>query len=677
MILKIAIAKDGFIDVNDNPAVSNVMTFLACLQKIFTFVDKDLQEFDGNTCKMINAHNPTNSIFIYTNQQGTFLYQITSATPYIHKNNMIWNCQTFKMEDVATINDVLSRNTFVDMKRNKRFTKSYYSETLSSNNLPLAYAGDLTKIIKVKDNFENMALNSVNITDSISTVINSIWTTRKPTFTLKIKCLVDPTGNGLTTKASDGSFNFFFPIVIADSNNVGDRLPYLTDKLIIYNWNGNTILQSAFSVADVISKYSENIKSIEVLPFDISGMEFVTGTKYETFEVGGGFYYSGGYVGAKITGQCVATDVGIFSPVGETFSTPVKIDYANDEIDLTFGGGAKGFVRTPLGNVEIDFNTYTQNDATDTDTANPNTRKGFWITLKTEGWHIGGLGKAEIPPHYINFYTDNAGQVFIQNLTTNAQELRQLERDVASKQEENKQNYVLGEVKHYETANVLDVINPLAWVGHAQQSLASATQYEFDKAKTQREYDRSLAEYKDKTQTQNLLASLTGKQISGNINLFDMIQVLNSNYFKIFVECNYYKQYGTQFGEFSYIIQPNYDYSVDVPTNAYYRQNNAFNIYDFAKNVLLLTPNDSYATTSTSVANLVLMIFGYAPIDTGKTFQIDFSDKIGLNYNIVFRLKNFLLNGNSNYNINFTNVLNFPIRRKSKVLTYNNYGKWS
>lgn len=674
--MEIAIAKDGFIDINENVVFDEYDDFLSGIRKIFNFEERELQSFDGNTCRIISAHNPVNSIFIYKNPQGTFLYQITSATPFIHLNNMIWNCQTYKMEDIETINKVLETNTFVDMKKNKRNTKAYYEIEKGVNGIILGYKGDITKVINIKDNFEKSALNSVSITNSVSTVVDAVWQTRTPAFTLKIKCLTDLTGMNLQTNASDGSYNFLFPMVISSTNIVGnEKIPKITDKLIVYDWNGS-LLQSAVSLADIISTYSESIKSIEVLPFDCSGAEFEVGTKYETFESGEGFYYSNGFVGAKITGQCKATPLGIFVPVGETFGTPIYVDYANDEIDLTFGGGARGFVRTPLGNVELDFNTFVENDAVDTNTGNSNTRKGFKITVKTEGWHIGGLAKCEIPPHYVNFYTDNAGQVFIQNLTTNAQELRQMERETIAKQQEQEQQFVFntlqksqGILSNIVTGNIGGILGNLGSIAN------NVVELEFNKSRNEREYQRSLAEYRDKTKTQSLLASLTGKQISGNINLFDMLQSLDANYFKIFVETNYYKQYANTYSAFSYIIQPDYDYSVDISTNTYYRQNQNLNDEDFAKNVILYTPTINKTTTCQTVGEMIALIFGYE-FETTKNFQIDFTDKIGLNYNIVFRLKNFIVDTETN-KINFTNILKFPIRRKPKKINYNNYGKWS
>ena len=71
-------------------------------------------------CKIINDYNPTNSIFIYSNDLGTFLYQIQTAYSInIHKNKMIWDCTCYNLEKIENINSILSSGaikTFAELK---------------------------------------------------------------------------------------------------------------------------------------------------------------------------------------------------------------------------------------------------------------------------------------------------------------------------------------------------------------------------------------------------------------------------------------------------------------------------------------------------------------------------------------------------------------------------------
>ena len=46
MMMKIAIAKDGFIDTKETPNFTGKTTFLECIQEVLNFEEKDLMEFD-------------------------------------------------------------------------------------------------------------------------------------------------------------------------------------------------------------------------------------------------------------------------------------------------------------------------------------------------------------------------------------------------------------------------------------------------------------------------------------------------------------------------------------------------------------------------------------------------------------------------------------------------------
>lgn len=650
MEVQIAFAEQGFIPVVNSPNLSNSDNFLQCLQKILTFESASIQEFDGNSCKLIRAENPTNSVFIYTNEQGTFLYQITNAVPVVHKNRKIWLCDTYEMENMSKINDIFDSvrtlgNVRVTMLKN---SAAQYSTT-SSDEFN-AEADKPVQKVTIKDNFTPKMICGLDISPL--------------TMCLKIKCLVNPTTDALTSNASDGSYNFFFPIALSnneyvDGNNnpTGDRWQQWSRTI------KNSATNTTLSLTQIISKYSPNIKSIELIPFYPFDAKQTSGGGYiqkdnaptihnDTFTI-------------TLGTNAVWTDCGVFIRQGSTnfgngtiYGSQIKEMYNKQ---LILGGGARGFLRTPLGNVELDF------------ADNRNKTFGDDASLEAiildEGWAITGFAKCKVPPHYINFYTDNAGQVFIQNLTTNAQELRALNRESAAKWEEQRQNYVYGQmVNAIDTASNaagsllgLDLFGAGRAVAQGAINAGKiAMENEFNKDKIKREYNNSLASYRDKIATGSLLASMTGKQISGNVTLSDFLKYLRTDYFRIFIEYNYaYKLISGTTTDFyyAYYPQPDYDYSTSAVPNVQRPLGSETGAVE--EHYVLLKTNALSDYTST----LMKKIFGYSA--TGSYFE----DKIGLSYSIVFYLENYARTQSDGMGrTKFSKILNFPIRRTKKIL---------
>ena len=512
MIMPIAIAKDGFIDMEPNSETS-----LQGLLDNLKFEDKDLQFFDGNTCRLINAYDPTNSIFIYENEQGKFLYTITSATPLIHKNKKIWLCNCYEMENLNEYNNLVKPGETFKWGKIQVYNGKYESVC----KYPVK--------IKVKDNFKTMEKYQVPIDEGIRY------------FTLKIKCLTNPTTLDLKTEAPDGSFNFLFPMRIEESENLE------IEKFTTILTNSNNTQR--VSLYEIISKYLPNIKSIELIPFDVHniGNETIT---YDVLPVEDA-------VSLGVTGGTY-TDCGIFIKNNYSFTyEALEVDFTKlpnfDAKDLIFGGGIRGFLQTPLGNIQLDFNSELYEDL-------PNAR----FLIKPDGWKIDGKFKCDIPPHYLNFYTDNAGQIFIQNLTTNAQELRQINRDKIFKEEQNQQNFInsslrnaTGFISNLATGNVAGAFGNIGNVANA------GVESELNKISIEREYNKSLAEFRDKQATESLLASMTGKELNGQFSLIDFLQVVNNKYFCLFFETNFIKN------NFGIVCQPDYDYSIDVSQYGY------------------------------------------------------------------------------------------------------------
>ena len=646
MLMQIAIARDGFIDAKENPNFAQSDNFLECLQKIFNFEEKDLYDFDGNTCRLINSYNPTNSIFIYTNQQGTFLYQITSATPYIHKNNMIWNCQTYKMEDLSKIDEVINNNfTQAVVYKNIAPYVPFESDANNQNNK----ANTPLYVVNVKDNFKTQSIFKYNMVYS-------------KVCCLKLKFLVNPTTDTtLQTEETDGSFNFFFPFFCGVSEQTADDLFPLREPT--YQIADEDTPNFYLSIYDIISKYSENLKTIEILPFNpfasLGADVSITGTAGNTTSI-------------KVNSGAKFTDAGIFVRYGhsinrlaEDFITgTVSIDALEGKILL--GGGARGVVKTPLATLNVDFNSFRL--------TNPD---GFYYLIKSDGWKIDGIFEVDVPPHYLNFYTDNAGQVFIQNMTTNAQELRSITRNTNAKFEDLQQNYALKQIQNT-TGIASGVVSGLA-SGNYLNALTSigkgisqagnlALENEFNKAQIQRDYNRSLVEYDDKIQTQSLLAKMTGKQISGNSLLSDLVTNFSADDFTITIELNsdfkwFWNEDGTLIFK-SITPQIDYDYSTQFLKN---NEGALGNYTDLTLNKTNKTFNNIYTYTYQLLSNL----FGFT--DNENFTKVNYYDSIGLNYNVVFKLKQMFYEEPQNGEFTErkklieTKILNIPIRHATRL----------
>lgn len=643
MIMKIAVAKDGFIDTKDSPTFSGTENFIECLEKIFTFEEKDLMEFDGNTCQFINSYNPTNSIFIYTNQQGTFLYTITDATPRVHKNNFIWNCNCYKMEDVAEINNILTKKTFVNLIKNKFPTKFFYN--LVNDNKAYFRNEQPTFTTEIKNNFRTMCVERLPIAEELGLHNGASYVY----YTLKIKCAVNPNPNNppfnnLTTKSSDGSFNFYFPFILFPTNSSAQFAKMNVTTTL--KFNSNTI-----KLDEIIKQYSTNIKSIELLPFFFApewspkSSQDIANRICEVEQV--------------VNSEGVWTDCGLFSP----YSTSIKNDgitLCSQTLYLLYGGGTRGFVKTPLGNIELSFDTFPNVKNLLLDTNN------IKIFVKEDGWFIGGCAKATIPPHYLNYYTDETGQLFIANMTTNAQELRQINRDSDYKKTQmglnQTESLLSGIIGNAFAGNIGGIIGTIG-----NTALGVATEL----AKADVDYNKAIADYNDKQKTQELLASMSGKTISGNVSFFEMMSYFDNNYFEICLEHNYYMQKKENsssipnISNYFYITQKDYDYSVQFKSNQVYSDYSHYPTISeddlVANNNIVYNPNGTTSKVCLTVADMVALLFGYS-IPSGRIYNIDFSfsipPTIHMNYSIVFNLINF-----DEATENFSQVLNFNIRK--------------
>ena len=502
MILPIALAKNKFIDCNENAQLNETsLDFLECLKRVFNFEERDLMEFDGNSCKIINSYDPTNSIFIYTNQQGKFLYTITEATPRIHKNNMIWDCLCYKMEDFAKIDQVFGSgkvaesivfkniapgSDFIPSTENKRTSIPEYSVEEKENFKP-------QEVIKIKAN-------------------QSWWC-------FKLKFFVNPTTQtDLVSKEPDGSYNFFFPF-----NHTGPLATEKEDFPLYYEEYEikEKTTNERLSLQSIVSKYSSNLKSIELLPF-FPYKNNVLGGSISIDNSTGTFWATIG----DYTGGAKWTDAGIFFPYGHTNKRDNSNDLNCDILDassiskILLGGGARGKIITPLGEIPLNFNSFRNSMKKNTVSAS--------FYLKSEGWKIDGLFECEVPPHYINFYTDNAGQVFIQSQTTNAFEMRELYRKFDL---EKKSTYLnrgtsifSGIVGGLLSGNLAGAVGGVVdnVIGGGRDLLQARMDYNFAKES-----------FEDKVKTQGLLASMTGKSITGNAQASDIVINFSKDIFLI------------------------------------------------------------------------------------------------------------------------------------------------
>ena len=636
MIMPFALAVDGYINIIPVGAISAQTTnFLDTIKKIFPFTDTDLMEFDGNSFKVISKYDPTNSIFIYTNDQGTFLYKVTSATPYIHKNKKIWFCNCFEMENVEDIESLLTEKTsaqdpfgvVADIQKN--IAHSYI-------NPPSTYPTFTERYYYKVENKANFRTSSIDKYFIGGSIFND------QDLVLKLKFMVNPTtDNTLISKSRDGSFNFLFPLKAKGTPTLY-QLPTITSSIS----DGNITI----TMADILKNYSSNLKSVEVLPFNCANKNFGT-SKYTYVES------SNDLLTITVSGTAKFTDCGIFIEQGFTeFFDLVSLSQDEYPKQLLLGGGMKSFIQTPLGDIQLDNSSVYYDLFTK-----------LVCAIKEDGWKIDGFGKADVPPHYLNFYTDETGQLFIQNMTTNAQELRNINRTYTFKENEIQQEYVLSQVKNAET---LDIFNPKSWFSVAQGALADYTQFEFDKAKAQRDYSLAKVEYEDKIKTQSLLASMTGKTIGGNFSIVDFLIALNSKPFILFIEKNFFRQRKLNTNSAvnnlaCYVVQQDYDYSVNtVNENFYFNQFNCSLPYLIVGNGHTTTPH-----WWGDIGRFVMNIFGGYVADGGVSYQPMYEDEIGLNYTIQFKLANFIngTHGIDDYaKMRESRLLNFQVRTSKK-----------
>lgn len=649
MIMKIAVAKDGFIDTKNNPTFAGTENFIECLEKIFTFEEKDLMEFDGNTCQFINSYNPTNSIFIYTNQQGTFLYTITDATPRVHKNNFIWNCNCYKMEDASIINDILGSGKKAESIIYKNIAPSnyFFDETGSNNRVLLQDTPNYTA--DVKDNFrvQEVVKGHINL---------DYWC-------FKLKFLTNPTNdNTLVTKEPDGSYNFFFPFYVGAPTKTTDYLfPLASPTEAIKDDATNTLL----TMQEIIKQYSTNLKSVEIIPFFPYGDNVLGGTL--TMHPSGSWLVIDTY-----GGSAKWTDAGIFFPYGHTTKRSTSNNLTNGTFvgriqnklkGLVVGGGIRGKLVLPLGEIPLNFDAFRLSQKR----SGTNGEISFY--LKSEGWKLDGLVEADAPPHYLNFYTNETGQLFIANMTTNAQELRQLNRQYEYDKKMLSENYRLSQVN-----DLIDGAFQFASSGNlyesslsfGQSALQNWVQYEFDKEKAKAEYNLSKANYDDKIKTQGLLASMTGKAISGNSLATDLVINLTRNFFMFICEANYtdYEYFDNDNVRYFYykIPQKDYDYSTQFTSNE--------------EKKLIVNKTGSYDWTNEygSVAMFMRNLFGFDDDNIVGDNKIQYYDNLGLNYNITFKIVSLPNTMPTQYGIitdelEETQILNFAIRHKPKYFS--------
>lgn len=622
MIVDIALARDGFIETEDTLYAPTETGVLASLKPFLKFTQKDLQNFDGVSFQMINSFDPTNSIFIYKNDTGKFLYQIQNATPQIHKNNLIWNCGCVMLDTEENLTFTENNKVIIEKNIFPEVLQSYTDKIYKGYN------------VVVKDNFKTMSTRSLAFGFGADWDEETSLEVQTGYCILKIKCTTNPTTQTLNSNALDGSYNFIFPVYF-EGNDVSPNFTVLNTSI-------------ATSLDEAISKYLPNIKTIELLPFKCFDDKFSVPdtTRPTQYEVNG-----------------IATDLGIF------VSTPsIKVPFAVEFSKLIpntkqikqilMGGGARGFVQTPAGNVQLDFNTGNSKYPTSIlpDTA-------FYVQVKEDGWKIDGLAKADIPPTYLNFYTDNAGQVFIQNLTTGAMELRNINRDASSEWKQMAIDYNAKQTQAgFSTlSSVGGNFGGLNWLGaittlgtSSATFKANEAQAYYDIEKHQLKYAVAKEKYEDKQLTESLLASLTGKQLAGQFNFSDAEIVYNSKYFNIVLEMNF-KIVST----YTYTTTTPVE-KIETPNYVICQKDYDYSINTQGENILTINGN--------SFSDAIRKMLGYDDIEgdfseTGiLALKNNYLDLSGLNYNIVFKIYS-TANGRND----FSQTIILPIRNSLKI----------
>ena len=635
MILPIALAKNKFIDCNENAQLNDTsLDFLECLKRVFNFEERDLMEFDGNSCKIINSYDPTNSIFIYTNQQGKFLYTITEATPRIHKNNMIWDCLCYKMEDFAKIDQVFGSGKIAEsiVFKNIAPMGDFIPGEINTRKAIPEYA------VEEKENFKPQEVIKIKASQS--------W------WCFKLKFFVNPTTQtDLVSEEPDGSYNFFFPFLHTERQATSDEeFPLYLGSYEIREKTTHELL----SLQSIVSKYSSNLKSIELLPFFPYKNDVLGGSISVETDGQGVWAIIGDY-----TGGAKWTDAGIFFPYGHTNKRDNSNNLNCDILEassigkILLGGGARGKIITSLGEIPLNFNSFRNSIKKNTNTAS--------FYLKSEGWKIDGLFECEVPPHYLNFYKDNAGQVFIQSQTTNAFEMRELYRKFDL---EKKSTYL------NRGTSILSGIVGSALSGNLAGAVGGVLDNVIgggsDILQARMDYNFAKESFEDKVKTQGLLASMTGKSITGNSQASDIVVNFSKNIFLIIIELNWSLWEKIFNGSLARMIIPqrDYDYSVQAsqPQDISGPQSkitvNRTGNYDATK---------EYNCVAHFVRNLFGLHGGFANVKI-----INYYDRIGLNYNVTFKVSNVPTGINPDDitdagDIQETEILNFAIRHKQKM----------
>lgn len=596
MVCKIAIAKEGFIDIKDNYNVDSVTSFEQMFTQLFKVEDKDLLGFDGVSCTLEVLKDPTNSVFIYKNDTGNFLYQIQRATPLIHKNQMLWTCTVALLEDLDLLNEITQQQT-IDYFVTRGLSNSALNES-------------------IKDNFKPILTQVTNLNYGLGT--------------LKLKFMVNPTTLDLTTNESDGSFVFVFPLMNRSN-------PSLAFNNKISTTNNELYLK------DILSKYSNNLKSIEFLPFLLNSDS--KGNSFTATEVVGSGEYS---LLCTLSNTSMWTDAGIFlsdsAPMTQrpiTFFKAVTGDPFQNIADNIFfnsivlGGAFKVFLRTPLANIPLTTNlsTYSKQEE---DTAHRFSSSVCFARCNTDGWLIDGMFRQSVPAHYLNFYTDSSGNIFIQNMTTNALAFKELERDYELNERMVSYNRSIEDMRNVAGLGQVGIgslasgqSGALGVLNFSIDQLERGKSRGFEDIMRAEQYRHAVGKLQRQIENEKLLAKFTGKQIAGNVSLYDFLQYFNGNFFAIVLESNIdIKKSGLN--GFVFKAQKDYDYSCQVSKNK-----------------------------SDTFVNAIKDIFS---LDTFEEWR--FSK--GLNYQCVFKFSYYNLDNNRNAT---SLLLNIPVRNPNGLQT--------
>ena len=637
MQVDICMANRGYLPLKATPDTligDNINNFDKVLKAYYTFTTKDLQDFDGVTAVIEADRDPTSSIFFYSNDTGNFIYQITTASPRIHLNKLLWDCGLLQLEKVDDINQIIATNLSYQINALKVVPNSSMSAKAPAD---------------IKSNFSRTLLNTFDLSLKPETISGS---NRLSTFyCLKLKFLVNPfvesdnpwLSEVMPANSPDGGYVFYYPITLDTVGSLVTRLGFTKDAAL------HTI-----NLAEVISKYSSNLKSIEVLPFIPN--KLASGVSVWTLDS-----TNSGYLEVKENRENIAsgtymlfTECGIYpkyATIGIKQRAISRWLNGADRIDLlgrtvgqevygthifnrllNKGGGARGFLRTPQANLILDFNEIDITEKLSYKDSNGNTHEildedRLYYTLNSEGFTISGAFKLVVPPHYINYYTDSSGNIFLQNATTNALAYRQLERDQELATSNAKRsiidNALIGGAVGLASGNIINTA--VGVLGGVASGLSGIS-------RQQANYNAQKANLDDKIATDALVAKYTGKQVVGSSNIGDFISSVGGNFIELYIETNYRvtSKGSANTGDLEYYPiagQPDYDYT---------------------------TPNNRVIGNS------------------GEGFYTDFGGLLNMaeepqgQYGITFSLQNIGIRPSSYTGVEITNRLYLPTRFKQK-----------